>query len=207
MVPTARRSATSASYTRAPGIDLKINIANLIAAQVTDQDNDPITLQSVGSETDGATIVAGSAYIFYTAANNDNPDVFTYTVSDGQGGTATANINVAVVKGVGEARAITLTGGVATVDFAGIPGYAYDVQRSTNGMATWQVILTTNAPGDGSLESDRRLWQQPAGLGVLPGGSTLKKHLNRAGRLESRQFIAKIAVLGLTIVAQAAFLF
>ena len=162
--PNRAPLATSASYTRAPGIDLKINIANLIAAQVTDQDNDPITLQSVGSGTNGATIVAGSAYIFYTAANNDNPDVFTYTVSDGQGGTATANINVAVVKGVGEARAITLTGGVATVDFAGIPGYAYDVQRSTNGMATWQVILTTNAPAMG-------LWRVTEDFGSNPPAS------------------------------------
>ena len=141
--------ATDASYTRAPGLEIKISIADFIAAHVTDQDNDPITLQSVGSGTNGATIDADSGYIFYTPASNDNPDVFTYTVSDGQGGTATANIYVAVVKGVGQAKAITVTGGVAVVDFAGIPGYTYDVQRSTDSMATWQVILTTNAPALG----------------------------------------------------------
>jgi hypothetical protein len=141
--------ATDASYTCAPGLDIKIGIASLIAAHVTDQDNDPITLQSVGRGTNGATIVAASGYISYTPADNNNPDFFTYTVSDGQGGMAMANIYIAVVKGVGQAKGIALTNGVATVDFAGIPGYTYDVQRSTDSMATWQIILTTNAPANG----------------------------------------------------------
>ena len=39
-------------------------------------------------------------------------------------------------------------GGTATVSFAGIPGYTYGVQRSTNLLA-WVTLVTTNAPANG----------------------------------------------------------
>jgi hypothetical protein len=49
------------------------------------------------------------------------------------------------------AQRITVTDGKATVDFAGIPGYSYIVERAEDVNFTVKVtpVLTTNAPSDG----------------------------------------------------------
>jgi hypothetical protein len=49
---------------------------------------------------------------------------------------------------VGGTQPISVSGNSATVSFAGIPDYSYQIQRSTN-MVDWVTLLTTNAPANG----------------------------------------------------------
>jgi len=66
-----------------------------LTSMVTDPDYDPITVTSVGVSLHGASLIKDAAGVDYTPpANYSGPDSFTYTVSDGRGGTATANVLV-----------------------------------------------------------------------------------------------------------------
>jgi VCBS repeat-containing protein len=63
----------------------------------TDVDGDPVELEGVTQGTHGSVNIAGTAAVTYTPALNYNgPDSFTYTVKDGKGATATANVRVTV---------------------------------------------------------------------------------------------------------------
>ncbi|PYJ03542.1 MAG: hypothetical protein DME25_11910 [Verrucomicrobia bacterium] len=141
--------AGNTNYFRGVGTSLKISITSLLAVNTSDADGNTVTLQSLGASTNGATITSDSTYIYFDSPN-DNTESFTYTVADGRGGAATALITVQAVHLTGIAQNITVNGGSVIIDFAGIPGYAYDVQRSTDVSFTSPVLLeTTNAPADG----------------------------------------------------------
>ena len=94
-------------------------------------------------------MVTNNTFLFYENPNNV-PDEFTYTISDGSGGSATGTVSIAVLTSVsGQATGIITTGNSAvTVSFAGRPDWPYGVQRSTN-MVNWDTIWTTNAPAGG----------------------------------------------------------
>ena len=64
----------------------------------TDSDNDLVTITSVTQGTHGSVAITGggTGLIYTPAADYFGPDTFTYTVSDGHGGIATANVNVTV---------------------------------------------------------------------------------------------------------------
>jgi autotransporter-associated beta strand protein len=169
--------AGNVSYTRAKGVSVKIAIADLLT-NVTSLPitGDAFTLTAVGASTNGSaiasdTLPATSGYIFFTPTN-DLAETFTYTVSDAQGGSATGLITINVVPGAGGPQSITVSGGVATVSFAGIPGYAYLVQRSTN-LADWVTLLTTNAPANG-------LFMFADDFSDLPGGPPVSAYYRTA---------------------------
>ena len=65
-----------------------------------------------------------------------------------EGGSAIGIINITVISAVGGPQTITVSGGSATVKFAGIPGFSYLVQRSTN-LVDWLTLFTTNVPSSG----------------------------------------------------------
>lgn len=76
------------------------------------------------------------------------------SLSDGQGGTNVGFVNIIVSGTVltGQATGIFATGGSAvTVNFAGIPGFGYGVQRSTN-LVNWVTVWTTNVPAGGLFD-------------------------------------------------------
>jgi YD repeat-containing protein len=59
----------------------------------TDPNGDSLTVTAVGSPTSGwASIAPGSTYVYYTAPNTPGQYSFTYTISDGAGGTSTATV-------------------------------------------------------------------------------------------------------------------
>ena len=132
--------ASDATYARAPGLALKIRIADI----VWDANASPVTVQSLGARAQGATLSFDSTYIFYTPANNNN-DSFGYTVTNTVGDSASATLTVNVVAAGGFARTITVSAGTATVKFFGIPGLQYDVQRTSS--LTEPVTWTTLTPG------------------------------------------------------------
>ena len=145
----------AATYTRAKGIGFKIRISDLLTnvASVPIA-GDTFALAAVGASTNGATLTTNSTYLFFTpgtGASSNSNESFTYSVSDARGGSATGLINVNVISAVGGPQTITVSGSTATVNFAGIPGYTYAVQRSTNLLA-WVTLLTTNAPAAGLFD-------------------------------------------------------
>jgi hypothetical protein len=81
-------------------------------------------------------------------------DQFTYTVSDGYGGTNSAVITLTAGSVSGQGGQITgfnSDGGHASMTFAGIPGYKYHVQVSTD-LSIWTDLLITNAPAGGVFQ-------------------------------------------------------
>ena len=75
--------------------DRAVDIA--VLANDADQDGGTVTLESVGEARNGATSVNPDGTVKYTPnADYFGPDAFTYTIADGQGGTASAAVTVMV---------------------------------------------------------------------------------------------------------------
>jgi pectin methylesterase-like acyl-CoA thioesterase len=153
--------ANNAVYTRNVAVNtFKILISDLLT-NATDVDGDTLTLASVGATTNGANLMISSGYVMY---NNTNSvaDEFTYKVSDGYGGTNSATVTIIIdaTPLFGQSQIVGMTGGTATLNFVGIPGYSYSVSRSTD-LLSWSVIWTTNAPPAGLFEFIDTLAPQP----------------------------------------------
>jgi Bacterial Ig domain/FG-GAP-like repeat/FG-GAP repeat len=66
----------------------------------TDPDNDNLTLESITQPAHGTVSIGAGGVVRYTPnAGYVGTDSFTYTTSDGQGGTATGTVNVTVTRG------------------------------------------------------------------------------------------------------------
>lgn len=146
--------ANNAVYTRAPGLSLRIPIADLLT-NVTSApaDGATFTLVGVGPGSQGATIMTNSACILYAPAN-DNGDSFTYTAGDSAGASATGAITINVVKTAGPSlstNSISLSGQTATIRAFGVPGCAYVLQTATNIVGPWWPVGTNTAGSDGFL--------------------------------------------------------
>jgi hypothetical protein len=128
---------------------LKIAIVGGLSTYWSDADGDQPALTGGISSTNGATVSYDSNYVYYTNPN-DVADQINYTIGDGQGGTNSGVINITVDTdtSVGGGQEVTVSGNSATVTFAGIPTYQYEIQRSTN-LVDWVTLMTTNAPGNG----------------------------------------------------------
>ena len=140
------------NYTRNGLNAWRIAVSDLLA-NATDLDSDPLTLVGVGVSSNGITLVIGGGYVQY---NNPSlvDDQFSYTVTDTFGGTSSAVITLTAgsATGVGgQINNFTANGGTASMTFAGIPGYKYNVQVSTN-LTDWNTLWTTNAPAGGVFQ-------------------------------------------------------
>ena len=147
--------AADVIYYRPEGMELMIDVSDLLT-NVTDVDGDTIILQSVETNsTTGATILSDASYIYYvpgTGASSNANDSFTYTVSDGYGGAATANILVDVYAATGPAQLAVPTNGVVNITFFGIPNYTFVVQTTTNLSGPWWPISTNPINTNGILQ-------------------------------------------------------
>ena len=139
-------AAADVNYPRAPGISLKIPIAELLG-QCSDADGDSLALVGVGLSAQGATLEVTGSHILYLPGN-DLDDTFSYTIEDPHGAMATGEITVNLAAPGGRAQAITSSGGTVTVHFAGIPGYRYDIERAEDAAfgVNLQVVQTVIAP-------------------------------------------------------------
>jgi hypothetical protein len=146
---------------RAWGTSLRIAIAPLIATNTSDPDGDARVLFGIGTSTNNSYLATNSSSILFAPTNN-LPESFTYVVRDLRASyrpgdtiqTATNWITVVITNAISSVQSITPTGsGGIVVRFAGVPGYAYDVESSTNLAAgSWTVVQTTNAPVNGVWE-------------------------------------------------------
>jgi hypothetical protein len=139
--------------TRNKGVSLKIRISDLLSGYTSDADGDGRALIGIGVAGHG-TLTTNDTYIFYSPSDDSN-DSFTYTIRDLHSyrpgdtvRTAMNSINITVGNSSGIAQGVTISGGTATVNLAGIPGYTYLLQRSTN-LIDWTAISTNTAPTNG----------------------------------------------------------
>ncbi len=122
----------------------------------TDPDNDVLFLLSVSAtSTNGGTVaVVGTNVVYTPASNYVGTDAFTFTISDGRGGTAVGTVLVSVTNGQTQnivGASYDSGAGAMIITFAGIPGYSYRVQYATTltPPADWADLSTNLVPPAG----------------------------------------------------------
>ncbi len=145
--PVAREDA----FPRLPGQPLTLSVTNLLAND-SDPDNDPLTVLELTATSAGrGTVRLVEGVITYTPPPGaDQPDTFTYTISDGFGGAATGLVRISVVTpgpGLNRWRVETFPDGTIRLRFAGIPGRTYLVQATTSLQSPTWVTLDTRVAG------------------------------------------------------------
>jgi autotransporter-associated beta strand protein len=140
----------NSSYSRNNLPSWKITISDLLT-NLTDVDTDSLTLVSVSASTNGITLDTNSwpgSVAYYNASQVD--DQFSYTVTDGFGGTNTGTItltyaNVVQLTGANSISGITL-GRTNLIKAQGMPSYNYILERATNlTPAVWSEVSTNAA--------------------------------------------------------------
>jgi len=77
--------------------DENASVGIAVLGNDTDPDGDPLTITGVTQGINGGTATINGATVTYTPPLNwSGADIFTYTISDGRGGTATATVTVTV---------------------------------------------------------------------------------------------------------------
>ncbi len=155
-LPNPPVAGTTLVY-RTAGTRLLISLAN-VTNHWTDADGSRMFLAGMDLvTTNNVHLTTNATYIFYTNSPNVN-DQIAYTIRDAQGEGAAGVISVIVITAVtGQPQGLTVQGltasehRTATARFAGIPGYTYSVQRSTN-LLNWVTVLATNAPPSGLFQ-------------------------------------------------------
>ena len=144
-----------------------------MANHASDADGDELTLVSVGSGTNGATVLLFGGSIYYLPSNTDpnrnSVDHLDYAVADGfPGGTVTNQIRIQIQATAPAAPAvfkgITPGAGGVRLTFTGSANYAYRVERAAGlqgGGTLWSNIgaATTDNAGQGEFTDT----QPPAG--------------------------------------------
>lgn len=113
-----------------------------LLANDTDADGNTLTISSVQGAVNGTVALVGSNVVFTPAANYNGPASFTYTITDGQGGsdTATVNLNICPVNDapvVGSSAVTVSEEGLVNgiVDTIGDPADLTDVTVVTGSIA------------------------------------------------------------------------
>ena len=112
----------------------------------TDPDSDTLTVASVTQGTNGGVVSISGGNVTYSNSVT-GADSFTYTVSDGRGGTsaaATVIVNVTPVVNQQTAQLSFNGSGNAVLVFWGVPGTSYTIQKSSN-LSTWSDLVTLSA--------------------------------------------------------------
>ncbi|MEI7728694.1 MAG: Ig-like domain-containing protein [Verrucomicrobiota bacterium] len=148
--------ATNVGVVLPQNASVNIAITNLLKA-ASDPDGDPLSLASVVAlSTNGGSVLVQADQIVYTPrAGFTGDDRFSYVISDGQGGTASAEVELFVA-----ARPVPIRHQVAinpapsgfNVGFAGDPGVTYYVQRATSLSGPWTNVVTIVAPAHGIIQ-------------------------------------------------------
>jgi VCBS repeat-containing protein len=123
--------------------DTPVNIS--VLGNDSDADNDALTVTAFAQGAHGIVTNNNGVLNYAPAANYNGADSFTYTVSDGNGGSATANVTV-TINSVNDAPVASGTSATTDEDNeVAIPLAASDVEGDT---LTFSII---NAPAHGAL--------------------------------------------------------
>jgi hypothetical protein len=135
---------------------LVLTFAELLAA-ASDPDGDPLTVQPwEGTTSGGGEVTMGATSLTYTPVIDlAEPDSFELTVEDGRGGSASGMIALSVVEADGIADSTMLVEWLPQSDvrvaFTGVPGLAYEVQRSLD-LVGWSLLAVRRANPAGALD-------------------------------------------------------
>ncbi len=138
-------------------VGVKVAAATL-AGNDTDPESDTLTVTAVSATSaQGGTVSLSGGWVFYTPpAGNPLTDTYTYTVSDGWGGSATGTVTLNRAP-AGESPTQTITGvstngdGTVTISFAGIANQTYVIEAATNLASPVWVPIGTNPAGANGL--------------------------------------------------------
>jgi hypothetical protein len=158
--------ANPVSYSRPPGAGVLIFVSTLLAND-TDPNGYKLSYLSCDSQTANGVSLGiygsgNSTLIVYPCTATNIADSFQYTISDGNGGTATGTVIITLVTTTGQQTAISVNGGMkamsmaqlsVTLTFYGLPGYHYTVQRATSLSGPWANITVTS--GDASIDNSQ----------------------------------------------------
>jgi len=110
----------------------------------SDSDGDPLSLSVSATSTNGGSVLLSGGSITYMPVNGFiGADRFTYTVSDGRGGSASAFVLVQVRPSnqpSGNMLSPVAIPGGWLVNFAGIPGRTYTLQRAGTPTGPWITL-------------------------------------------------------------------
>ncbi len=142
--------------------DSSANVINVLAND-TDANGNPLTITAVTQPANGTVAISGSNVTYTPNANFFGTISFTYTISDGQGGTDTATVNVTVT-GVNDAPVAvnnafsTNEDTVLNVAPPGVLGNDLDA----DGNALTAALVTTTANGTLALNANGSFSFTPA---------------------------------------------
>jgi hypothetical protein len=145
-------TAVADSIERYPTQGTKVLVATL-QANDTDIDGDtPLSITAVGAAASGqATVTMSGGYVFYQPNTGFLAgDTFTYTLSDGHGGTAFGTVTVNIHTDNAQSQNVTkidMQADGAHLAFAGIPGRTYRVQ-TTDSLAPANWVDRAFVPAD-----------------------------------------------------------
>jgi hypothetical protein len=125
-----------------------------VLANDTDPDRDPLIIESSTAPLHGVAIRAGASIVYTPTSNYSGQDTFTYTVADGNGGTARATVTVTVV----EAN--------------DLPVAQDDAATTSEGTAVMIGVLSNDRDTDGDLLAIQAVTQPSHGR-VSNEGATL----------------------------------
>ena len=149
-VAPAAKSLTTAMNTAATYNKVKL----LVGA--TDADSDTLSVTAASTPAHGTTVLETDDVKYTPTTGYTGSDSYTYTISDGNGGTAIGTVNVIVTSNNGASPNVvgspTFDSGTGTfsVTFAGIPGYEYTVEYAVGSAAPpWTKLENVIAGSDG----------------------------------------------------------
>jgi hypothetical protein len=138
---------------RNPVLNVKV-LLSVLLTNASDTDGNTLSLTVSSTSASNATVTLDGGWVFYTPpAGFTNADSFTYTVTDGYGGSATGTVTVAILVNNTQSENLTvanLGNGSTFIDFSGIAGRSYMIQSSSNLQTpNWQLLGTATADWSG----------------------------------------------------------
>jgi autotransporter-associated beta strand protein len=149
-----RRPVTSPlTFTNIAPSALQIPFATLTSA-ATDADGETLTLAGVNLiSTNGIILTTNASSLTYSNLASVT-DQFSYTITDGRGGSATgivSIVNLGTPPSAQFTNSPSVSGTSVVLHFTGTPGWPYYLERSTN-LVDWATISTNVTPPSGVVD-------------------------------------------------------
>ncbi len=140
---------------RNPVLSVKVLLSTLLN-NASNVYGDTLNISVSSTSASNATVTVSGGWVFYTPlAGFTNADSFTYTVTDGYGGSATGTVTVAIQVDNAQSQNLTTTdlgNGSILINGSGIPGYTYRLQYSdVSGPFVWQDLTSVTADNTGKF--------------------------------------------------------